>query len=146
VFKKLTEAVQKGNFLSTAARSLGLNHLVVQDWVERGLKELHEQMTPPTRFQLFAQVILEARAKGEVALVKMIRDEADYDWHAAAFLLTRGYAKSRWAASTSSHLQVGGAIGVYPAHEVFQRQARALPPARLEGELERMQEVLGEEA
>ena len=87
--KQLVELVAAGNYLSAAARAVGMPWRTVMEWMQRGRE------TGKEPYGSFFLAVREAEAKAEVRDVALIRLAARNTWQAAAWYLERKYP-DRW--------------------------------------------------
>ncbi len=90
VRKKILQVIRAGNFQHVAAAYGGIDRKTLERWLARGKRETHGE------YRNFWLAFQNAVAESEVELVLGIRGHAKADWRAAAFLLERGPARSRW--------------------------------------------------
>ena len=103
VYKAIIEAMSQGNWLSTAARSVGFTPQAVLRWVQIGRGD-HPTIKATEPFISFSNEVENAQAKAEQSLVTDLRSEED--WRAKAWLLERGPSRDRWSQNVtiSAHL------------------------------------------
>ena len=112
VFKSILEAVSQGNWIDTAAQSVGIDRRVIQRWIQIGRGD-HPTRKPVEPFVTFSQEIETALAKAEQSLVKDLRKEAD--WRAKAWLLERGPSRDRWSQNVTISAQLAPATSILDA-------------------------------
>ena len=112
VFKSILEAVSQGNWIDTAAQSVGITKRVIHRWIQIGRGE-HPTRKPVEPFITFSQEIETALAKAEQSLVKDLRKEAD--WRAKAWLLERGPSRDRWSQNVTISAQLAPATSILDA-------------------------------
>ena len=112
VFKSILEAVSQGNWIDTAAQSVGIDRRVIQRWIQIGRGD-HPTRKPVEPFITFSQEIETALAKAEQSLVKDLRKEAD--WRAKAWLLERGPSRDRWSQNVTISAQLAPATSILDA-------------------------------
>ena len=112
VFKSILEAVSQGNWIDTAAQSVGIDRRVIQRWIQIGRGD-HPTRKPVEPFVTFSQEIETALAKAEQSLVKDLRKEAD--WRAKAWLLERGPSRDRWSQNVTISAQLAPAASILDA-------------------------------
>lgn len=88
---QLVALLRAGNYVTTAARAVGISRKLFYDWMDRGESAL--PVDEPYR-DLRERVEL-ARAEGEARNVAAIAAAARENWQAAAWLLERQYPE-RW--------------------------------------------------
>ena len=112
VYKSILEAVSQGNWIDTAAQSVGIDRRVIQRWIQIGRGD-HPTRKPVEPFITFSQEIETALAKAEQSLVKDLRKEAD--WRAKAWLLERGPSRDRWSQNVTISAQLAPATSILDA-------------------------------
>ena len=112
VFKSILEAVSQGNWIDTAAQSVGITKRVIHRWIQIGRGD-HPTRKPVEPFITFSQEIETALAKAEQSLVKDLRKEAD--WRAKAWLLERGPSRDRWSQNVTISAQLAPATSILDA-------------------------------
>ena len=112
VYKSILEAVSQGNWIDTAAQSVGIDRRVIQRWIQIGRGD-HPTRKPVEPFVTFSQEIETALAKAEQSLVKDLRKEAD--WRAKAWLLERGPSRDRWSQNVTISAQLAPATSILDA-------------------------------
>ena len=112
VFNSILEAVSQGNWIDTAAQSVGIDRRVIQRWIQIGRGD-HPTRKPVEPFITFSQEIETALAKAEQSLVKDLRKEAD--WRAKAWLLERGPSRDRWSQNVTISAQLAPATSILDA-------------------------------
>ena len=112
VFKTILEAVSQGNWIDTAAQSVGITKRVIHRWIQIGRGD-HPTRKPVEPFITFSQEIETALAKAEQSLVKDLRKEAD--WRAKAWLLERGPSRDRWSQNVTISAQLAPATSILDA-------------------------------
>ena len=112
VYKSILEAVSQGNWIDTAAQSVGIDRRVIQRWIQIGRGD-HPTRKPVEPFVTFSQEIETALAKAEQSLVKDLRKEAD--WRAKAWLLERGPSRDRWSQNVTISAQFAPATSILDA-------------------------------
>ena len=112
VFKTILEAVSQGNWIDTAAQSVGITKRVIHRWIQIGRGD-HPTRKPVEPFITFSQEIETALAKAEQSLVKDLRKEAD--WRAKAWLLERGPSRDRWSQNVTISAQLAPAASILDA-------------------------------
>ena len=112
VYKSILEAVSQGNWIDTAAQSVGIDRRVIQRWIQIGRGD-HPTRKPVDPFITFSQEIETALAKAEQSLVKDLRKEAD--WRAKAWLLERGPSRDRWSQNVTISAQLAPATSILDA-------------------------------
>ena len=112
VFKSILEAVSQGNWIDTAAQSVGITKRVIHRWIQIGRGD-HPTRKPVEPFITFSQEIETALAKAEQSLVKDLRKEAD--WRAKAWLLERGPSRDRWSQNVTISAQLAPAASILDA-------------------------------
>ena len=103
VFKTILEAVSQGNWIDTAAQSVGITKRVIHRWIQIGRGD-HPTRKPVEPFITFSQEIETALAKAEQSLVKDLHKETD--WRAKAWLLERGPSRDRWSQNVTISAQL----------------------------------------
>ena len=112
VYKSILEAVSQGNWIHTAAQSVGIKTRVIQRWIQIGRGD-HPTRKPVEPFITFSQEIETALAKAEQSLVKDLRKEED--WRAKAWLLERGPSRDRWSQNVTISAQLAPATSILDA-------------------------------
>ena len=112
VFKTILEAVSQGNWIDTAAQSVGITKRVIHRWIQIGRGD-HPTRKPVEPFITFSQEIETALAKAEQSLVKDLRKEPD--WRAKAWLLERGPSRDRWSQNVTISAQLAPAASILDA-------------------------------
>tara|TARA_R100000656_G_scaffold94795_1_gene68742 strand:+ start:43 stop:534 length:492 start_codon:yes stop_codon:yes gene_type:complete len=112
VYKSILEAVSQGNWIDTAAQSVGIDRRVIHRWIQIGRGD-HPTRKPVEPFVTFSQEIETALAKAEQSLVKDLRKEAD--WRAKAWLLERGPSRDRWSQNVTISAQLAPATSILDA-------------------------------
>ena len=112
VYKSILEAVSQGNWIDTAAQSVGITKRVIHRWIQIGRGD-HPTRKPVEPFVTFSQEIETALAKAEQSLVKDLRKEAD--WRAKAWLLERGPSRDRWSQNVTISAQLAPAASILDA-------------------------------
>ena len=112
VYKSILEAVSQGNWIDTAAQSVGITKRVIHRWIQIGRGD-HPTRKPVEPFITFSQEIETALAKAEQSLVKDLRKEAD--WRAKAWLLERGPSRDRWSQNVTISAQLAPATSILDA-------------------------------
>jgi len=112
VYKSILEAVSQGNWIDTAAQSVGIDRRVIHRWIQIGRGD-HPTRKPVEPFITFSQEIETALAKAEQSLVKDLRKEAD--WRAKAWLLERGPSRDRWSQNVTISAQLAPAASILDA-------------------------------
>jgi hypothetical protein len=112
VYKAIIEAINQGNWQSTAARSVGIEPRTVSRWVQIGRGD-HPTKKAVEPFISFANEIENALAKAEQSLVKDLRGEDD--WRAKAWLLERGPSRDRWSQNVTISAQLAPATSILDA-------------------------------
>tara|TARA_R100000808_G_scaffold6124_3_gene18338 strand:+ start:1487 stop:1978 length:492 start_codon:yes stop_codon:yes gene_type:complete len=112
VFKTILEAVSQGNWIDTAAQSVGITKRVIHRWIQIGRGD-HPTRKPVEPFITFSQEIETALAKAEQSLVKDLRKETD--WRAKAWLLERGPSRDRWSQNVTISAQLAPAASILDA-------------------------------
>jgi len=112
VYKSILEAVSQGNWIDTAAQSVGIDRRVIHRWIQIGRGD-HPTRKPVEPFVTFSQEIETALAKAEQSLVKDLRKEAD--WRAKAWLLERGPSRDRWSQNVTISAQLAPAASILDA-------------------------------
>lgn len=95
VTDKIIEAVEAGLTYAIAAQHAGVHVDTFQKWRKKGKADLVADQ-PETPYAQLVVALQNARATGEVSLVKRIREHGMDDWRANAFLLERRFPE-RWA-------------------------------------------------
>ena len=112
VYKSILEAVSQGNWIDTAAQSVGIDRRVIHRWIQIGRGD-HPTRKPVEPFVTFSQEIETALAKAEQSLVKDLRKEED--WRAKAWLLERGPSRDRWSQNVTISAQLAPATSILDA-------------------------------
>ena len=112
VYKSILEAVSQGNWIHTAAQSVGIKPRVIHRWIQIGRGD-HPTRKPVEPFITFSQEIETALAKAEQSLVKDLRKEED--WRAKAWLLERGPSRDRWSQNVTISAQLAPATSILDA-------------------------------
>ena len=110
--ESILEAVSQGNWIDTAAQSVGITKRVIHRWIQIGRGD-HPTRKPVEPFITFSQEIETALAKAEQSLVKDLRKEAD--WRAKAWLLERGPSRDRWSQNVTISAQLAPATSILDA-------------------------------
>lgn len=84
--------LRAGNYLSVAARAVGISVAVLSEWMERGVSS--DPADAP--FVELRERFDRARADGEMRAVALVSAAAADNWQAAAWLLERQYP-DRWS-------------------------------------------------
>lgn len=89
---RLVAVLRTGNYIEVACRAVGLPPRTFRDWMARGASGDRRDLI----YRGFRERVEEARALGEVALVREVQQAARENWQAAAWMLERSYPE-RWA-------------------------------------------------
>lgn len=93
VSEQIAASIRAGATIEVAAEAAGITAATFHDWMKRGT--LPGKPNAPHR--AFRELVDQARAEGEVALVgRIARASQNGSWAAAAWLLERRYPE-RWA-------------------------------------------------
>ena len=96
--RELEVLVRDGNYIETAAASVGLSKTTIYKWLRRGRREIdrvavdpgHRRILKNERLHVqFVNAIARARAGFEVGSLDIINRAAKEDWKAAAWRLER---------------------------------------------------------
>lgn len=121
--KAIIEAVERGNYVETAAALAGISKTTLYDWMKRGAREADrldrfpdEEVDPNERpFMDFSNALTRAMAVAEDRDVQNIDKAALEDWKASAWRLERRNPE-RWGKKESLNAKLehsgkdGGAI------------------------------------
>ena len=118
--KIIIEAVERGNYIETAAALAGVSKSTLYNWKNRGERELErlekypeaEESQTERPFLEFLDALTRAMAVAEDRDVQIIDKAAEDDWRASAWRLERRNAK-RWGKKESldANLQHSGKGG-----------------------------------
>jgi len=90
----ITQAVAAGATYEVAAQAAGIHRDTLRQWRETGTHDLEAGRTTPQSDLVAA--LRDARAQGEVDLIRRIRAHGESDWRPLAWILERR-APERWA-------------------------------------------------
>ena len=90
----ITEAVATGATYEIAAQAAGIHRDTLRQWRETGTQDLEAGRSTPQSDLVVA--LRDARAQGEVELIRKIRAHGESDWRPLAWILERR-APERWA-------------------------------------------------
>jgi hypothetical protein len=88
----IVDLLKRGNYISTAARAVGINPVTIGAWVRKGheLSEVDRELDETEQmFVDFAVEVEKARAFAEVSHVETIRQASKDNWTASAWWLER---------------------------------------------------------
>jgi transposase-like protein len=77
--------IKMGNFVEVACSLVGINKSTFYDWMKKGEESNH----PRNKYRKFQEAVEQAKAWSEARDVAIITKASVYDWHAAAWKLTR---------------------------------------------------------
>lgn len=118
---RLVTMLRAGNYVSVAARAVGLSVDVLSEWLERGASS----NPADAPFVALREALDRARADGEVRSVALVAAAAAENWQAAAWLLERQYP-DRWSRPTLASFRIDDEPPTYSADaldELAERRA-----------------------
>lgn len=111
--KKIEVYLQRGNYIETICDAVGITDRTFHYWMEWGRKiseeiedieeraeifgidysvlEEYKRELKRNKYFLFFQAVKKAQGEGEILLVEKVRDAADDQWQAAAWMLERKF-------------------------------------------------------
>ncbi|MGV7002492.1 hypothetical protein ACWA2C_28040 [Priestia megaterium] len=118
--KTIIEAVERGNYVETAAALAGVSRSTLYDWMRRGAREADrldkfpdEEVDPKEKpFLDFSDTLTRAMAVAEDKDIQNINKAAEEDWKASAWRLQRKHP-DRWGQkeTVDANLQHSGKDG-----------------------------------
>lgn len=81
--KKITQAIQVGSFIETAAQYAGISKVTLYSWLDKGNKQERG------KYRDFLNAVEQAFAMATVADLAKISEAASHDWRAAAWRLEK---------------------------------------------------------
>lgn len=116
LMETVVDLLKRGNYISTAAKAVGLNPATISQWVKKGndlAESGYELDEYEQAFVIFAQEIEKARSYAQIKAVEVIRNAMPSQWQAAAWYLERTDAQN-WGRTVKTELTGadGGAIQV----------------------------------
>lgn len=102
VQKKITDAIETGNYSKAAAAYAGITEQTYYAWLKRGEAEIERLQQPYTRprkreapYVEFLNAVREAEAIAEITVVARWKEQIPESWQAARDFLARRYP-DRW--------------------------------------------------
>ena len=101
LIKRICDCVSKGNYISTACKTVGIGESTYYDWLKRA------EEGDTGIFGEFAKAAKQAEAQAEAELLATVREAAttDKNWLAAMTLLERRHPE-RWGRKDRSLIQI----------------------------------------
>jgi transposase len=107
--KQLCKLVEAGNFLDTAAATVGIAKSTLFLWLRRGARE--RRKGAQTELAHFSAEMEMAEARAETRNVLIVGMAAEKQWQAAAWMLERRH-RERWSRNTLELTGPDGAAGI----------------------------------
>ena len=124
----IVDLLKRGNYISTAAKAVGINPVTIGSWVRKGneLAELDRELDATEQlFVDFAVEVEKARAFAEVTHVENIRQASKDNWTASAWWLERTNPNS-WGRVTRTEITGAGGGAIVIDVESVNRKIEAL--------------------
>lgn len=104
IHEKIVNLLRRGNYLETAAASVGIDRFTLRGWIQAGINE------PDGIFGQFARDCEQAQAEWEVNAVEEIAKAGALDWRATHTRLQSRFPE-RWNPNRLNRLEVSGPGG-----------------------------------
>lgn len=124
----IVDLLKRGNYITTAARAVGINPVTIGAWVRKGAELAEEDRELDETEQLFVEFSIEvekARAFAEVTHVETIRQASKDNWTASAWWLERTNPNN-WGKVTRTEITGAGGGAIEIDAESVNRKIEAL--------------------